>query len=77
MTYNKVKLFIFKINKGILENCHFLSALSAVALYPKYIKRLISNFSNEQKGYFSVWLFIDGYWQYFIIDLFIPLDNNN
>ena len=59
------------IAQGLLGDCYFLTALSALSNYPYLIKSLFRTDEFNDMGYYEVILFIDGEWQVVFVDDYI------
>ena len=60
------------ITQGELGDCYYLSALAAVAKYPKMIRGLFKTDKVSENGYYEIVLHIDGKPQIVVIDDYIP-----
>lgn len=62
------------IKQGALNNCYFLSVLSALAEYPERIKSLFLTQEINAVKIYCVKLCIDGTWDEIVIDDYFPCD---
>jgi calpain-15 len=62
------------IKQGALNNCYFLSVLSALAEYPERIRSLFLSQEKNSVNIYGVRLCIDGTWEEIVIDNFFPCD---
>lgn len=60
------------VAQGELGDCYFLSALAALAKYPKMIRGLFKTDKLNENGYYEIVLHIDGKPQIVVIDDYIP-----
>lgn len=77
-TNNVYKLFKDEIIpndiiQGYLGDCYLLSSLAALAEKPSLILNLFESKENNNLGFYSIRLCIDGQWQNIIIDDYFPL----
>ncbi|KAL4503913.1 hypothetical protein ABPG72_022543 [Tetrahymena utriculariae] len=62
-----------KVNQGRIGDCYLLNPIGLLGLIQKnMISRLFTIKEPNQIGYYSVWLFIDGKWQYITVDECFP-----
>ncbi|EAR92502.3 calpain family cysteine protease (macronuclear) [Tetrahymena thermophila SB210] len=62
-----------KVNQGRIGDCYLLNPIGLLGLIQKnMISRLFTIKEPNQIGYYSVWLFIDGKWQYITVDESFP-----
>lgn len=68
-----------QVIQGGLKNCYLLSALSSISKRNCLITRIIGNNEKNDFGLFSVWLNINGVWDEYVVDDYIPVaeDPNN
>nr|QBH22547.1 calpain family cysteine protease [Philasterides dicentrarchi] len=64
------------IKQGLLGDCYFLCALSAMAEQPNLIRRLFQDQEKNDQGVYSIWLNIFGEWQNIVIDDYVPFKGN-
>lgn len=65
---------INSIKQGSLGDCYFLSAISAVAEFPKRIARLFVSKKVPKCGAYCVNLCVNGIWQDIIVDDQMPIN---
>ena len=63
-----------QVLQGKLKNCYLLSALSSLSKRDSLITRIVGNNEKNDFGLFSVWLNINGLWDEYVIDDYIPVE---
>eukprot|EP01017_Pseudomicrothorax_dubius_P012530 TRINITY_DN15245_c0_g1_i1.p1 TRINITY_DN15245_c0_g1~~TRINITY_DN15245_c0_g1_i1.p1 ORF type:complete len:211 (-),score=37.03 TRINITY_DN15245_c0_g1_i1:59-691(-) len=62
-----------QIIQGILGDCYLLSAMSALAERPEFVRRIFQNDDISPYGIYSIWLCINGEWQSVLVDPYLSL----
>jgi hypothetical protein len=78
MALNEQPLQIEKVVSSLAEyngNVFFLSVLSALAVEPSLVKRLIEVEVLNSYGVYSIWLNFEGFWRKVVIDDRLPYDD--
>jgi len=63
------------IRHGVLNNCYFLSAVSALAEKPERIQSLFLTHEANEIGLYGVRLCLNGKWQEIFVDDYFPCDS--
>jgi len=58
--------------QGVLGNCYFLSALSAIAENPKRVEALFATKETNKAGCYQMYFYINGIKTSVIVDDYLP-----